>query len=146
MEEDRKDPGRIPEVAGIEPEENSELKEILRDKRIFGVFHDEDEADRAIRQLNLLGYGAEEIFLFSQNQEAADRIKEGYTQDFQVLSCSDGSDFIGKSYDSGDLVICVPRNFDPDEEKRKKFRRRWSDTTVDVQARMNDEKNDPEDE
>lgn len=144
MEGDPKDPGRIPETNGIEPEENSELKEILRDKRIFGVFHDEDEADRAIRQLNRLGYGAEEIFLFSQNQDVADRIREGFTQDFQVLSCSDGSDFIGESYESGDLVICVRRDYDPDQEKRKQSRQRWSEATVDVQSRVTGEKEEPE--
>lgn len=144
--EDHKDPDRILEIAGIEPEENSELKQVLRDKRIFGVFHDEEGADRAIRQLNLLGYGQEDIYLFSKNQEAAHRIKEGYTQDFHVLSCSDGSDFIGESYESGDLVICVPRNFKPYGEKREVIRQGWGEATVDVQSRMTDAKKEAEDE
>ncbi len=146
MDKNQKDPGKVPEVPDIMPEDNSELKEILRDKRIFGIFHDEDGADRAVRQLNKLGYNAEEIYLFSKDQEKADRMKEGYTLDFQVLSCSDGSDFIGDRYQSGDLVICVPRNLDPDERRRKEVSQRWTDSTVDITSRKAQERKDSEDE
>ena len=56
--------------------EQGELEEKLRDKQIFGVYDDEDGADRAIRQLNKLGYDGEHIFVYSKDEEKARRITE----------------------------------------------------------------------
>lgn len=87
--------------------EKGELEEKLRDKQIFGVYDDEDGADRAIRQLNKLGYNSDHIFVYSKDLEKARRITEESQKDVNILSCSDGTDFIGESYHQGDIVLCV---------------------------------------
>ncbi len=87
--------------------EHGELDEIIRDKRIFGVYKDEDGADRAIRQLNKLGYTADDIYIFTRDRAKVEKMQEEFKEDINLVSCSDGSDFIGSSYDSGDVVICV---------------------------------------
>lgn len=87
--------------------EKGELEEKLRDKQIFGVYDDEDGADRAIRQLNKLGYTSDDIFVYSKDVDKARRITEESQKDVNILSCSDGTDFIGESYHQGDIVLCV---------------------------------------
>ena len=90
--------------------EQGELEEKLRDKQIFGVYDDEDGADRAIRQLNKLGYDGEHIFVYSKDEEKARRITEESQKDVNILSCSDGTDFVGESYHQGDIVLCVSKD------------------------------------
>ena len=87
--------------------EQGELEEQLRDKQIFGVYDDEDGADRAIRQLNKLGYAGKDIFVYSKDEKKARRITEESQKDVNILSCSDGTDFVGESYSQGDIVLCV---------------------------------------
>ena len=142
MEDDkRKD--LTPESPGLDIiPEDGQLEEIIKDKRIFGVYKDEAEADRAIRQLNKLGYSAEDIYLFTQDPAKTEKITEGFSEDFHLMSCSDGSDFVGASYDSGDVVICVLKDADlfgqrsaanaPAKDRPK--------TAMDVQEEMSREK------
>lgn len=87
--------------------EQGELEQKLQDKQIFGVYDDEDGADRAIRQLNKLGYAGEDIFVYSKDEKKARRITEASQRDVNILSCSDGTDFVGESYHQGDIVLCV---------------------------------------
>ncbi|MFZ2258022.1 MAG: hypothetical protein WAV55_07775 [Clostridiaceae bacterium] len=121
--------------------ENGQLETIIKDKRVFGVYKDEDGADRAIRQLNKLGYSAEDIFIFTQDQAKSAKISEEHTPDYQIMSCSDGSDFIGSSYASGDLVLCVRR--EPELFRKKTVQANVTgkpQTAMDVQDRMSQEK------
>lgn len=122
--------------------EDGELEQNIKDKQIFGVYKDEEGADRAIRQLNKLGYSAEDIYIFTQDEEKTKKMKEGFSEDFRLLSCSDGSDFIGSSYDSGDVVICVLKDTERFRTKgtSQRIEPAKAQTTMDVVDQVSKEK------
>lgn len=135
---------KVPEL-DIVPE-HGQLENIIRDKRVFGIYKDEDGADRAIRQLNKLGYQADDIFIFTKDKAKSAKISEGHTQDYHFMSCNDGSDFIGSSYASGDLVLCVQKK--PDlfrtQSTGENLMPGRAQTAMDVQDKMSKEKQEEE--
>ena len=85
--------------------EQGELEEKLRDKQIFGVYDDEDGADRAIRQLNKLGYDGEHIFVYSKDEEKARRITEESQKDVNIRYEYSPESFSGTEMDNA-VLIC----------------------------------------
>ncbi|KAF5075418.1 hypothetical protein DSECCO2_171460 [anaerobic digester metagenome] len=115
-----------------------ELNEQLKDKQIFGVYRDEEGTDRAIRQLNKLGYRGADINVYTQNEELSRRITEDSQKDVNILSCSDGSDFAGESYQKGDVVLCVRK--DAERFGSTGSDREEADTTVEVAQKVAQDK------
>lgn len=121
--------------------EEGELRQLLQDKQIFGVYEDEDGADRAIRQLNKLGYAPSDIYLYTMDEDKARRVTEETQKDINVLSCGDGSDFIGESYHKGDIVLCVLKDAQRFQGKAVRVEApKDADTAVEIAENVAEEK------
>lgn len=119
---------------------DGELQKQLKDKRIFGVYRDEEGTDRAIRQLHKLGYAAQDIYLYSKDEQTARKVTEKVNQDLNLMSCSDGSDFIGESYHQGDIVLCVRKDAELFQAQARTGAADHAETAAEVHEKVAEEK------
>lgn len=127
--------------------EHNERNEPVSDLKFYGVYRGEDGAQNAIIELKQQGYGPDDIYVYTKNEEKASQIGETATRGTNLSSCYFESEYIMESYDEGNIVVCVrdllKKSMDRNQEGSAESERDTT-TAADVHARMMEEQREQE--
>ena len=68
------------------------------------------------------------------------KVTEKVNQDLNLMSCSDGSDFIGESYHQGDIVLCVRKDAELFQAQARTGAADHAETAAEVHEKVAEEK------
>lgn len=122
--------------------EQDERDKPVSDLKFYGVYRGEDGAQNAIIELKQQGYGPDDIYVYTKNEEKANQIGESAQRGTNLSSCYFESEYIMESYDEGNIVICVrdllKKSIDRTQEGSA-VAEAQPETAADVHARMMEE-------
>lgn len=109
--------------------------------KLFGVYKNGPEADRAIRQLLNSEIPATKIWAYSHNQNVIKAIKEAHVQGLDAYPMDDESLLVQQGYQEGDIILYTSQT--PEDHIRDAqgtHEANHGTTTAEVQREVAEEK------